>query len=157
MEDKVLEKVEQKIKELIEQDINPNSLDYLYKLAKIKHMTKEDKNMNGYGAYGAYNGRGPSRGAYGEGYSYGNYGAYGESLGRRGRDARYRGEDELDRMAGEYSRYQESRSYGNAEESDKSFHYMIKSLEGFIKTIAEEADTPQQKQMLKEALQKSMM
>lgn len=157
MEDKVLEKVDEKIKEIIEQDINPSNLDHLYKLSKIKHMTKEDKNMYGNYGYGAYSGRGPSRGAYGEGYGYGAYGE-GYGYGARGRDSRYRGEEAIERMAGEYGRYQESVGrYGAGEEADKSFHYMIKSFEDFIKVLNEEAKTPQQKQMLKEALQKSMM
>ena len=93
--------------------------------------------------------------------NYGNYGNYGrrpgyDSYGRRGRDMRYRGEEELDRMSGEYGRYMESRSYGDGEETDKSFHYMIKSLENFIKVLHEEAETPQQRQMLQETLQRSM-
>lgn len=105
-----------------------------------------------YGNYGNY-GRG-----------YGNYGrdSYGRdeygNYGRRGYDMKYRGEDELDRMHGEYGRYQESRSrYGASEETDKSFHYMVKALEDFIKVLNEEADTPQQKNMLRETLQRSMM
>jgi len=152
MEEKVIECTEKKIKEILDSDIQPNNVEYLYKLSKIKHMAKEDKNMN----YGNYSGRGPSRGAYGEGYgAYGNYGEYGR-YGRRGRDMRYRGEDEMDRMAGEYGRYMESRSYGAGEEADKSFHYMVKALEDFIKVLHEEADTPQQKQMLNETLQRSM-
>ena len=70
---------------------------------------------------------------------------------------RYRGEDELDRMVGEYGRYQESRSrYGAGEETDKSFHYMIKALEDFIMVLKEEAETPQQKQQLMQSLQNSM-
>ena len=107
MEDKVLEKVEESIKALIEEEITPTNLDYLYKLSKIKHLTKEDKEM--YGEYGrgrraGYDSYG--RGNYGEYGNYGNYGegSYGEygrggNYGRRGRDARYRGDDELDRMS----------------------------------------------------------
>ena len=88
---------------------------------------------------------------------YGNYGNYG-NYGRRGYDMKYRGEEELDRMHGEYGRYMESRNrYGAGEETDKSFHYMVKSLEDFIRVLHEEAETPQQKQQLKEALQRSMM
>ena len=44
-----------------------------------------------------------------------------------------------------------------SEETDKSFHYMVKSLEDFIRVLHEEAETPQQKQMLNETLQRSMM
>jgi hypothetical protein len=71
---------------------------------------------------------------------------------------KYRGEEELDRMHGEYGRYMDNRNrYGAGEETDRSFHYMVKSLEDFIKVLHEEAETPQQKQQLKEALQRSMM
>lgn len=153
MEDKVIEKVDEKIKHILDEDINTNNLDHLYKLSKIKHMAKEDKEM--YGEYGNY-GRG-RRAGY-DSYGRDNYGEYGRgSYGRRGYDMKYRGDEELDRMAGEYGRYQESRSrYGASEETDKSFHYMVKALEDFIQVLHEEASTPQQKQMLNETIQRSM-
>ena len=68
MENKIIEETEKLIKEILEKGIDTNNLDYLYKLTKIKHMTKEDESMNygNYGNYGEYNGRGPGRGAYGE-------------------------------------------------------------------------------------------
>ncbi len=138
MEQRLTEKVEERMKEILDEGINASNIENLYKLTKIKHLTKEDMCMN-YGNYGNY-GRRP-------GY---------DSYGRRGRDMRYRGEEELDRMSGEYGRYMESRSYGDGEETDKSFHYMIKSLENFIKVLHEEAETPQQRQMLQETLQRSM-
>lgn len=154
-----IEKTEKSIKKILDEGLTTTNIDNLYKLAKIKHMAKEDENMNygNYGNYGNYNGRGPSRGSYGE-YGAGSYGEYGEgSYGRRGRDRRYRGEEELDRMAGEYGRYQESRGrYGAGEETDKSFHYMVKTLEDFIKVLEEEAETQEQKMQLKQALQNSM-
>ena len=149
MDEKLLKKMEESITNILDSGLNTNNLDTLYKLSKIKHMTKEDMEMN----YGNYGGRRP-------GYdTYGNYGEYGRgSYGARGRDMRYRGENELDRMSGEYNRYQESRSrYGASEETDKSYHYMIKALEDFIKVLYEEADSEQQKQMLRETLQRSMM
>lgn len=164
MEDKVIEKMEESIGKILEEGLTTNNLDHLYKLSKIKHVAKEDKEM--YGEYGNYSGRGPGHGSYGRGNygEYGNYGdgSYGEygrgSYGRRGRDMRYRGDDELDRMYGEYGRYQESRSrYGAGEETDKSFHYMVKALEDFIKVLYEEAEGQQQKQQLRETLQRSMM
>ena len=146
MEDKVIEKVEEKIQNIVKEGINTGNLEHLYKLSKIKHLAKEDKEM-----YGNYSGRGPGHG------SYGNYGEYNDAYGRRGYDMKYRGEDELDRMAGEYGRYQESRSrYGASEETDKSFHYMVKALEDFIKVLEQEAETQQQKQELRMALQNSI-
>ena len=154
MEEQVIKKAEEKIKEILDDDINANNINNLYMLSKIKHLAKEDKNMYGnYGNYGNYGGIRPgsdSYGRYGENYGDGSY-------GRRGYDMKYRGDDSLDRMAGEYGRYQESRSrYGAGEETDKSFHYMVKALEDFVKVLHEEAETPQQKQMLNETLQRSM-
>jgi len=152
MEERVIEKVNEKIKQILDEDINTNNLDHLYKLSKIKHMAKEDKEM--YGNYGA---RRPGYDSYGE-YGRGSYGNYGrENYGRRGYDIKYRGDDSLDRMSNEYGRYMESRErYGAGEETDKSFHYMVKALEDFIKVLHEEAESPQQKQMLNETLQRSM-
>lgn len=158
----LIKKTQEKIKEILESDITPNNLESLYQLVDIFKDTKEVESMNygNYGNYGNYSGRGAGYDSYGRG-GYGNYGEYGEygrgSYGRRGRDMKYRGDDELDRMYGEYGRYQESRSrYGTGEETDKSFHYMVKSLEDFIKVLYEEAETPQQKQQLMQALQNSM-
>lgn len=167
MEEKLIEKTEESMKDILEEGITSNNLEYLYKLSKINHIAKEDKNMN-YGNYGNYSGRGPSRGSYGEGYGRGGYGNYGEyngygnygegSYGRRGVDSRYRGDEELDRMAGEYGRYMESRSrYGASSETDKSFHYMVEAYKDFTKVLFEEAETPQQKEMLRQAIQQSMM
>ena len=152
MEEKLIEKTTKTIEQILEGDISPNNIEYLYKLSKINHMAKEDKNM--YGVYGA---RRPGYDSYGRG-GYGNYGEYGRgSYGARGRDSRYRGDDSLERMSGEYGRYQESRNrYGAGEETDKSFHYMVKALEDFIMVLYEEADTQQQKQELMQVLQNSM-
>ena len=166
MQEKLQKKTEDSINKILEEGITTNNLDHLYKLTKINHIAKEEENMN-YGNYGEYSGRGPGHGSYGE-YGRGGYGNYGEgyygeygrggSYGRRGRDAKYRGDDELDRMAGEYGRYQENRGrYGAGnEETDKSFHYMVKALEDFIMVLKEEAESPQQKQQLMQALQNSM-
>ena len=157
MEEKLIEKTKKSIETILEGDISPNNIEYLYKLSKVNHMAKEDKEM--YGEYGA---RRPGYDSYGRG-GYGNYGNYGEygrggNYGARGRDSRYRGDDSLDRMYGEYGRYQESRNrYGAADqETDKSFHYMVKALEDFIMVLYEEAETPQQKQQLMQTLQNSM-
>ena len=157
MEEKVIEKTNEKIKEIIEGEINPNNLDYLYKLSKIKHMAKEDKEMYenyGRGNYGTY-----GRRNYGEYGNYSGYNNYGEgSYGRRGYDTKYRGEEYMDRMAGEYGRYMESRErYGNNEDTDRSFYHMIEAYKDFTKVLFEEAQTPQQKQMLRDAIQQSMM
>ena len=82
MEEKLIEKTKSSINQILEGDISPNNIEYLYKLSKINHMAKEDKNM-----YGNYMGRTPGYDTYGRGMEYGrNYGA-------RGYDSRYRGEE----------------------------------------------------------------
>ena len=136
-------KTSEAIKRILKEGIATTNIDNLYKLAKINHIAKEDENMN----YGNYNG------------NYGRYyGDYGNDYGRRGYDAKYRGNEHLDKMYGEYGRYMENRErYGANEETDRSFHYMVKALEDFIKVLYEEASTPQQKQQLRETLQRSMM
>ena len=109
--------------------------------------------------YGNYGGRRAGYDSYGNYGRYGEYGNYGrDNYGRRGYDMKYRGEEEMDRMAGEYGRYMDSRErYGASEETDKSFYYMVKALEDFIKVLHEEANTEQQRQQLRETLQRSMM
>ena len=145
MEDKIIKKMEESIEKIIKEGVTTANLDNLYKLSKIKHMAKEDSKM--YRENDNYGGRRAG---------YDNYGNY--EYGRQGRDMRYRGHDHLDRMYDDYGRYMESRSrYGASEETDKSFHYMVKALEDFIKVLHEEADTPQQKQQLRETLQRSIM
>ena len=152
MEEDLKKKTEESIKRILKEGITTTNLDHLYKLSKINHIAKEEDSMYGeYGNYGEYGARGGRGGSYGE---YGNYGEYGARRGRR----RYRGDDYMDRMSEEYGRYQESRQrYGaNDQETDKSFHYMVKALEDFIKVLEEEAENPQQKQQLRQALQNSM-
>jgi len=145
MEEELKNKTEESIKKILKEGITTNNLEHLYKLKKINHMAKEDENMN-------YGGRRIGYDSYGHGYNeYDNYGA-------RGRDMKYRGDEYMGRIYDEYGRYQEARSrYGASEETDKSFHYMVKALEDFIKVLHEEADTPQQKQELRETLQRSIM
>lgn len=161
MHKKLEEKTNESIEKILDEGITTNNLDHLYKLTKINYMAKEEENMNNYGNYGNYSGRGPEHGSYGRD-SYGEYGNYGEygrgSYGRRGVDRRYRGDDSLDRMSGEYGRYMESRErYGaGSQESGKSFHYMVKALEDFIMVLKEEAESPEQKQQLMQSLQNSM-
>lgn len=162
MEEKLIEKTDEKIKEILDDDITPSNLDNLYKLSKIKHMAKEDKNMN-YGNYGNY-GRGRSAGydSYGENYgrgNYGNYNGYGNygdgSYGKRGYDAKYRGYDHIDRMGENYGRYMEGRErYGANEDTKKSLEYMLRSAEDFFRMLKEDAQSQEEVMMIKETAQR---
>ena len=142
MEDELRKKTQDSIQKILDGGINSGNIDHLYRLVKTNHIAKEDMQM--YGNYGA---RRPGYDSYG----YDNY-------GRRGYDMRYKGDEEINRISGEYTRYMENRSrYGANEETDRSFHYMVKALEDFIKVLYEEAETPQQKQTLRDSLQRSIM
>jgi len=148
--EELIKKSKEAIERTIKEGITTTNIDNLYKLVDIYKDAKEVEDMN----YGNYGGRRAGYDTYGRD-SYGNYGR--DNYGRRGYDMRYRGDEEIDRMSGEYGRYMENRNrYGASEETDKSFHYMIKALEDFIMVLHEEADTPKQKQMLNETLQRSM-
>lgn len=152
MEDKIIEKVDEKIKHIIDEDINTNNLDHLYKLSKIKHMAKEDKEM--YGEYGNYE-RG-RRAGY-DSYGRDNYGEYDRgNYGRRGYDMKYRGHEHLDRMYDDYGRYMESRErYGaGSEDSKKSLKYMLESMEDFARKLKEDATSQEEVMMIKQTAQR---
>lgn len=123
---------------------------WCYKMEEGEDMRYEGYGRSSYGNYGEYGRENYGRDSYGRDM----YGARGRSRDSRGR---YRGHDYLDEMYDDYGRYMESRErYGASQETDKSYHYMVKALEDFIKVLEEEADTPEQKQMLREALQNAM-
>lgn len=144
MEEKLIEKTKSSINQILEGDISPNNIEYLYKLSKINHMAKEDKNM-----YGNYMGRTPGYDTYGRGMEYGrNYGA-------RGYDSRYRGEENLDRMYNEYGNYSYARErYGANEDTKRSLEYMLRSMEDFARMLKEEAQSQEEVNMIKQSAQR---
>ena len=144
---KLNKELEKQIDNIAKEGIQMNNIEMLDMLVDIhkdianeEYWDRKEKNM--YGTYGNY----------GRDYNRDNY-------GMRARDSRgrYRGEEHLDRIYNEYGKYMEDKNrYGASGETDASYHYMVKALEDFIQVLYQEADTPQQKQMLNEALQKSM-
>lgn len=162
--DKVTEEVDKSIKRIMEQGVQTNNVDFLYKMIDIKkdiaEIEKEEQEMM-YGNYGNY-----GRGSYGEYSESGNYsggrrrdsrGRYmeGGSYGRRGVPGsgrgRYRGEEMMDEMAYHYGNYNEGREqYGADEETMKSFKYMLKSFKDYYKHLKEEASSQQEVKMLED-------
>ena len=158
--DETYSQVKEQIKQINEQQVQQGNADYLYKLIDIYkdiEMIKEGENMN-YGNYNNYGNYG--RDSYGENYgrrSRDSRGRYTEGYGARGYDAKYRGDDSLGRMSNEYGRYMENRErYGASEETDKSFHYMVEAYKDFGQVLMEEAETQEQKNMLRQAVQQTM-
>lgn len=149
MEEKLIEKTKSSINQILEGDISPNNIEYLYKLSKINHMAKEgvDKmNYSDYGYYRDYNGRGPGHGSYGE---------YNDGYGRRGVDSKYRGYGHLDRMYNEYGNYSYGRErYGTNEDTKRSLEYMLRSMEDFARMLKEEAQSQEEVNMIKQSAQR---
>ena len=162
--DKLKEETEKLICNILEQGINENNLDYLYKVVDIHKdisneeywKQKEENEMYGnYGrdSYGEYNeggsyGRrgvpGTGRGRYSEG-SYGRRGVPGTGRGR------YRGEEMMDEMAYHYGNYTEGRdNYGADQETMKSFKYMLKAFKDYYKHLKDEASSQEEVQMLED-------
>ena len=148
----ICEQVNKGLKNIKEQGIQQSNVDYLGKLIDIQKDIKnieywEEKIKMMYrGNYGNY-------GAFDNYRDSGNYG-----YGARGYDTRYRGYDSLDRINNEYGRYMENQErYGLNEDTNKSYHYMVEAWKDFTKVLNDEAKTPEQKQMLKNALQQIMM
>ena len=103
-------------------------------------------NAGSYGDYGA-------RGRDGRGRYTGEYGRRGVPGSGRGR---YRGYDYIEDMGEQYGNYNESRessrrgNYGAAEDSMKSLDYMLKSVHQFMRMLKEDADNPEEQQLIQE-------
>ena len=162
--DKVTEEVDKSIKRIMEQGVQTNNVDFLYKMIDIKkdiaEIEKEEQEMmySNYGNYGRddemmYSGgrRRDSRGRYMESGSYGRRGVRGTGRGR------YRGEEMMDEMAYHYGNYNEGREqYGADEETMKSFKYMLKSFKDYYKHLKQEASSPQEVKLLEETAQEML-
>ena len=158
--EKVTEEVDKSIKRIMEQGVQTNNIDFLYKMIDVKkdiaEIEKEEQEMM-YSNYGNYDNYGEydrsygggrrrdSRGRYMEGGSYGRRGVPGSGRGR------YRGEEMMDEMAYHYGNYNEGREqYGADEETMKSFKYMLKSFKDYYKHLKNEASSQQEIQLLEE-------
>lgn len=150
----VSEKVEEKIKNIIEMGITPDNVEALGELVDIhkdicneKYWKKKEEVMDmRYRGYDEYN-----DGGYGEG-GYGRRGR--DSRGRyTGRGRSYRGEEIMEEMMEHYGNYSESGRYGGPEK-EKAFDYMLKSAEEFFTHLMEEAENPEQMEKIKKTARK---
>jgi hypothetical protein len=159
--DKLKEETDKSMKRVLEQGVQTNNVDFLYKMIDIKkdiaEIEKEEQEMM-YGNYGRYDDmsysggrRRDSRGRYMEGDSYGRRGVKGTGRGR------YRGEEMMDEMAYHYGNYNEGREqYGADEETMKSFEYMLKSFKDYYKHLKQEASSPQEVKMLEQTAEEML-
>ena len=165
-EKKLLSSTGESIKEILEQGIQSNNIEFLDKVVDIHKDALQIKEMKGESSmrYGEYN----ARGNYGDNYGRGNYGEYnnygenygrnsygrdsygrGGSYGRRGYDAKYRGDEMIDEMYGNYHEYSESRNYGASEDSKKSLEYMMKSVVDFVRMLQQDASSQEEIEIIK--------
>lgn len=157
--DKVNEQIEEKIKKIVEVGVQSDNVDYLYKLVDIhKDLANEDYwNCK----------KEVLKMRYREDYGAGDYGNYGRRMrddrGRymaRGYDSKYRGEEMIDDMRdmyGEYSENKEEYGRGNYRAKDdtmKSLDYMLQSVVEFMRKLQDEADSPEEVELVKKYAKK---
>ena len=127
------------IEQVADNGLDDVDIDYLSKIVDIHKDLKEVECMN-YGRYG----------------NYGRYDAY----GRRGIDAKYRGEEYMDNMRGSYRTYEDARNefnagnYGAKEDGLRELEYMMHSAMKFIKMIKEEATSPEEQEIVRKHIMK---
>ena len=146
--EKLNEKLEEKICQIIEEDISPNNIEMLDMLIDIhKDVANED--------YWEKKGESMRYSNYGRGYNEG----YGRSeYGARSRDSRgrYRGHDYIDEMYGEYGNYSENRyransgDYSAKPEALKSLEYMLEAMVNFVGMLKSDASSPEEHQLIDE-------
>lgn len=163
--DKVTEEVDKSIKRIMEQGVQTNNVDFLYKMIDIKkdiaEIEKEEQEMmyGNYGreSYGEYNesgnyGRrgvpGSGRGRYNESGSYGRRGVKGTGRGR------YRGEEMMDEMMYHYGNYSESRQYGAENETMESLSNLMESAYEYFKDLKENANSQDEVKMMEHYFKK---
>lgn len=143
--DTSIKQLKENIQKINEECIQPSNIDFLYRSVDIYkdflEIKEKEENMR-YRGYG--------NDSYSEG-SYGRRGVAGTGRGRY-RDGgsfgrRYRGEDMLDEMYEGYGEYMEGGYSG--EETTKALKYMLKSAEDFFRHIQEEAQSPEEIEMVK--------
>ena len=157
--DKLREETDKSMKRVLEQGVQTNNVDFLYKMIDIKkdiaEIEKEEQEMmyGNYGNYGEYNEGGnysggrrrDSRGRYMESGSYGRRGVPGSGRGR------YRGEEMMDEMKYHYGNYSDGmESYGADQETMKSFKYMLKAFKDYYKHLKQEASSQEEVKMLED-------
>lgn len=101
--------------------------------------------------YGNYNGV-YENGRMLRGRYMGDYGRRGVPGTGRGR---YRGYGYLDDMAESYNNYNEySGEYGAEQASTKALEHMLKSVHQFMKMLKEEAQSPEEQEIIQEYVEK---
>lgn len=156
---KLKEEIKKTIDGIVEEGIQSENLDALYKLVDIhKDIANEEYWETKKGVM-------EMRYNYGrENYGRDNYGTYGRRMrDSRGRymdygtmGRRYRGEDMMDEMHEHYRNYSDGResmnmgNYGAKENTMKSLEYMLQSVVDFIEMLKKDANSPEEIELIRE-------
>lgn len=159
--EKLNEEVDKSINRVIQQGVQTNNVDFLYKMIDIKkditEIEKEDEKMmyrggNSYNDGGSY-----GRGSYRTGGSYGRYNE-GGSYGRRGVKGtgrgRYRGEEMMDEMMYHYGNYSEGGQYGAEGEAMEALSNLMESAYEYFKELKENANSQEEVKMMEHYFKK---
>ena len=151
MRDKIKEQVEKGIDMVLEEGLQSNNLDTLYKLVDIhKDLANEE--------YWNVKKEGIEMGYRPYETEYGNYGRRRDSRGRymeratRGRN--YKGDEMLDEMHEHYQRYSDGReemtmgNYGAHSGTMKSLEYMLESVVDFIEMLKKDASSQEEVELI---------
>lgn len=147
--EEVSEKVEEKIKGIVDSGITPDNVEALGELVDIHkdicneaYWKKKKEVME---------------------MRYRDYDEYGDGdYGRRSRDSRgrytergrvYQGEEMIEEMREHYGNYMEGGRY-RGPEKDKAFDYMLQSAEEFFTHLMHEAEHPEQMEKIKRTARK---
>ena len=156
---KVTEEVDKSIKRIMEQGVQTNNIDFLYKMIDVKkdiaEIEKEEQEMM-YGNYGNYDNYGEYDRSYGGGRRRDSRGRYMESgsYGRRGYDTKYRGHDMLDEMNYSYGAYSDNNEYGNyGETSTKELKKMLDCNIALIEHLKKNAKSQEEIEIIDRKVQ----
>lgn len=157
---KVCEQIDKKIEALEKEKIQQTNIDYLnklmdfkYKVVKINHIKKEDENMM-YGNYNDYDNYGNyGRDVYGRNYQRDSRGRF---MGNDNYGRRYRGHDAIEDMSAYYGTYMENKENGRygSPETSKALDYMLKSVEEFIMTLKNDAQSQEEIEKIRKTARK---
>ena len=149
---KVKEQIEEIIDDIVEEKIQPENVDYLYRLVDIhKDLANEE--------YWKMKEEGMEMR-----YKYGRDN-YGEDYGRRARDSRgrytegnmgrrYRGHDMMDEMAYHYGNYEEGRDMYGGHGDTQSLEYMLNAAVEFIDMLKRDASSQDEVRLIQQYAKK---
>lgn len=163
--------VENELKQLIKTGIQSNNIDNFGKLVdihkdienecywkvkkEVMSMRYSDYDENKYGADRMY-----GSDEYGDYGNYGRRGVPGTGRGRRYRGHSSESEEMMERMKDHFGDYEYSKeefgrgNYGAKGDTMQSLEYMLQSATEFIKKLQEEADSPEEVQLVKKYAKK---